>query len=811
MERQAESAPKEGIKKGVFWSATPSLLPLTLQLKANYDFSEPFKLVIWNYNSMMNVDCGVKDLRIYASNAIEKKRLLFKGQLSKGSGNPVFNFSDTIFINTEENQPELNEIKVNRPASMQAIMKRRLESGRDRNINDLEKSWKMLDFFQVNESRRNKRVFEEETKHNNLQTSWLHYNSKKSPRKHHKRIELDFHLLELNEIQDSVCIVPELPHGSELVIDILSTWGDIHYVGLTGVEIFQKSGEEIGQLCRIEADPSDINVLPEYGNDPRVVQNLLNGINQTKDDIHMWLAPFVVNQHHLVRIQFPKRSTLALLRLWNYNKSRVHANRGAKDVVIYLDQKVIFYGEIQHAASLELENAEGVETILFTEDEEILELVAKNDILYRTQTVALPKTVEGILRPQTGVTNTLKPLDSETSVNVANSLMKEEVPVPSIFEDYVNMCRDETQELGELSIRILSNWFDQNEGWIAFDAIQFLDENNTPLPTEKASYLIDGKEFGESLQNMVAHNLQVNEAWFGAFQLSHVHEITFSFSRSNSKRMRYIKFWNCNTSNEDTGFGFKNVSISATFLNLHNQNFILRRSPFLTDFDYAQIVDLKQVKLASLNSDRLPVGFIVQINIYMAWGDHYYVGLDGLVIYDEKGEEIHIASTQVKAIPDSVNVLHNVANDSRTPDKLVDGIVHGAEHSWLAPIFSDRINKVYVVFNEPKAITGIQLFNYSKNPDRGVKDFGLILDGKIVTRACLPIFSKKGKGSILSFDKNAFKNTAFAEEDFIIPEEPAAEGKQDVRLINIEDERVERTKVDESLRPMTSLPARKLI
>ena len=36
--------------------------------------------------------------------------------------------------------------------------------------------------------------------------------------------------------------IPELPIGRELVINILSTWGDRFYVGLTGIEIYTASG-----------------------------------------------------------------------------------------------------------------------------------------------------------------------------------------------------------------------------------------------------------------------------------------------------------------------------------------------------------------------------------------------------------------------------------------------------------------------------------------------------------------------------------------------------------------------------------------
>lgn len=148
---------------------------------------------------------------------------------------------------------------------------------------------------------------------------------------------------------DSDFKIPVLPYGQHLVIDIKSTWGDRHYVGLNGIEIFSSSGEPV-QISSITADPPDINILPAYGKDPRVVSNLIDGVNRTQDDMHVWLAPFTPGMTHTISIEFTHPCQVALIRIWNYNKSRIHSFRGVKDITMLLDTQCIFEGEIAKAS-----------------------------------------------------------------------------------------------------------------------------------------------------------------------------------------------------------------------------------------------------------------------------------------------------------------------------------------------------------------------------------------------------------------------------------------------------------------------------
>jgi hypothetical protein len=70
------------------------------------------------------------------------------------------------------------------------------------------------------------------------------------------------------------------------------------------------------ELFQIWAEPADINVLPEYNKDPRVVTNLLDGVNRTHDDMHLWLAPFTKGASHFIHLVFRHKTEVAMIRIW---------------------------------------------------------------------------------------------------------------------------------------------------------------------------------------------------------------------------------------------------------------------------------------------------------------------------------------------------------------------------------------------------------------------------------------------------------------------------------------------------------------
>lgn len=191
----------------------------------------------------------------------------------------------------------------------------------------------------------------------------------------------------------SAFIIPELPQGKLLQFNILSTWGDPHYLGLMGIEIFDSSGHSVKLLnpdSQIWAHPADINVLPDYTDDPRTVDNLVDGVNHTSDDLHAWLTPFTMGEDHLITINLDEETTISMIRIWNYNKSRIHSYRGARYVEINFIMRgcmiPIFKGEIKRAigtcSSSVAETDACSECILFTRNENILALIEKYDPIF---------------------------------------------------------------------------------------------------------------------------------------------------------------------------------------------------------------------------------------------------------------------------------------------------------------------------------------------------------------------------------------------------------------------------------------------
>ena len=485
-----------------------------------------------------------------------------------------------------------------------------------------------------------------------------------------------------------------------------------------------------------------------------MARNLIDSVNRTRDDLHMWLTPFTPGENHLVHLEFSQASQLAMLRIWNYNKSRIHSHRGARHIRIELDGVPVFVGEIARASGGLLGGTEAFgDTILFTEDENILSLISENDETYlgdmsdEMECELLESGIEDsfVSRPDTS--------DKERPFTTAGA----------------TYCATRANQGAEfvaqkVSLCLLTNWEVSGEMGLTGVSLLAPDTSNIELSADQLSmYKVspDGTRVPLNLDtsHLLSDNLTQERDNMLLWELEDGCQTLLEIVLPCPMPLGGVAIWNYNLTPEDTYSGVMQLDILLDDTFVSETPFILRQAPGHLRYQFGQEIMFSEDTPTTPTGDTIdinslmplftpemaPTGFVLELQILSTWGDTYYVGLSGIELFDIEGHKIHLEARNVAAFPESINILESVEGDLRTPDKLVDG-THSFEdgtHSWLTPLLPNTTTSVYIIFDNPVSFSAIRIWNYSKNYERGVKEFSILIDGLIIYNGSMPPSEKE--------------------------------------------------------------------
>lgn len=88
---------------------------------------------------------------------------------------------------------------------------------------------------------------------------------------------------------------------------------------------------------------------------------------------------------------------------------------------------------------------------------------------------------------------------------------------------------------------------------------------------------------------------------------------------------------------------------------------------------------------------QLPEGFTLKFILHSSWGDRFFIGLNGIAIFNDKGEEISRNVSKIMADPSSVSKLEGYERDKRVVGNLINGrnTTSADSDTWLTPLLSD--------------------------------------------------------------------------------------------------------------------------
>ena len=623
--------------------------------------------------------------------------------------------------------------------------------------------------------------------------------------------------------------MPTLPLVDGITCKLISNWGDKTAIGLNGIEIFNDKGDKLILTHRHIALKSKTGkTFPKQLNEERIVGDSLI----TKDENKHWSYPINGNLPLVLKLKFDSPQHISLIRIWNYNCSRIHAAKGVKDIMItnYEDTNLLFAGRIRKASGFLTRPRKNFEALTFTMEKSVLAEIARNDWLYAYMSQKSSTVVKRKIKNCFDEFINQRPTTTEMEELQSS---RQKARISKIREHAGNQSGELRQRLAfqsntvldihgvigckTLKLAVLETWGHLSEFGLL--GIEFYTAKDQKISEEY--YTISTKSMSIYDEHVdIDGDLKLKRPVLLRFNPNEDNIIEFTFK--SFVQISYLCIYNIGEASKKGTKAIKRVALYADNNMLTSDRGIyikkgsnlkfMKRYPQKITFPISQLVYNIEPKPSALMPISSPTGFTLEFHLKCTFGDPYYIGLNSIEIFDIMGNNLLVkeneANFRIIADPPGVFILPEMNRDPRVVSNLCkpNPFADGVSDVWLAPFakYDRKYNRniVAVEFKNPVTIGVINIWNYSRTINRGVKEVEVYLDDNMVYCGWLNDIKEKLISSII------FSEVFLKKRVEHVQLEPIAHLPKDITELNNEGNVLKKRTSDKYLdvmRPATGL------
>lgn len=455
------------------------------------------------------------------------------------------------------------------------------------------------------------------------------------------------------------------------------------------------------------------------------MDNLLDGVNHTCDDLHAWLAPFTGGQNHFIHVEFDEPTVISMIRIWNYNKNRIHSYRGARYIEMSFDtaSNLIFRGEIKRALGAVMEPEACSECVLFTMNEAILNLIEKYDPIAIAEREHEAKQSSFLV----------KNFDKIDNIHFNPPSSQQQSSIPSEYLSVPARGR-------KVSFSTSSSISRYHRG-ASLSPTRGADDDDSGKPhhLSRLGANVGGWEGNSERPLTGKKKKDTNENTANSRQLP-VDNIHDSFSKASTSVLRSKRM-----SESSCPLSMSYDGIPDHMLAAPGQAQWNRLGDISASSSTARMPSSVRpsTAAASRHHQALEVSTI-EITLCSNWGDSEGIGLTGITALDDNFEAI-ILPTPTVVFKDRNGLITGVENSfmSCSPDVLIDNqnLTSELDHMWYCVFSPDRVVSIrFDMSGTPHLLRGLNIWNYngaSEEAFKGAKHIEICINSTKVIPAVL--------------------------------------------------------------------------